>query len=164
METRCSIEGCDRPRSARGWCGAHYQRWYAHGDPLVCFLPMATRGVPMRYYRETVLTYRGDDCLTWPFATTPNGYGQIRLDGRMQSVHRLACCHVNGPAPTPKHEAAHNCGNGNKGCCNPRHLSWKTHAENMADIPIHNATREAGAANGPGGKARHEPRNDHPTQ
>lgn len=34
----CAIIDCPRPTgvpgSARGWCGAHYQRWQRHGDPL----------------------------------------------------------------------------------------------------------------------------------
>lgn len=35
MEKRtCSIEGCERPHSGRGWCAPHYQRWIRHGDPL----------------------------------------------------------------------------------------------------------------------------------
>jgi HNH endonuclease len=29
----CSVAGCDEPASARGWCGAHYQRWRRFGDP-----------------------------------------------------------------------------------------------------------------------------------
>lgn len=29
----CSIEGCDQPIQARGWCSKHYSRWYTHGDP-----------------------------------------------------------------------------------------------------------------------------------
>ena len=29
----CSIEGCERPLKSRGWCGAHYQRWFRYGDP-----------------------------------------------------------------------------------------------------------------------------------
>jgi hypothetical protein len=33
--THCSIEDCDRPTYARGWCGKHYKRWQRHGDPLV---------------------------------------------------------------------------------------------------------------------------------
>lgn len=27
----CSIEQCDRPANARGWCKSHYMRWYTHG-------------------------------------------------------------------------------------------------------------------------------------
>jgi hypothetical protein len=34
-------------------------------------------------------------------------------------------------------EAAHNCGNGHLGCCNPKHLRWATHLENEGDKRIH---------------------------
>ena len=30
--TVCSIDGCDSPIIARGWCSAHYMRWYRYGD------------------------------------------------------------------------------------------------------------------------------------
>ena len=28
----CSVEGCDAPVKAHGWCSAHYFRWRNHGD------------------------------------------------------------------------------------------------------------------------------------
>ena len=28
----CSIEGCGRKHSGRGWCAAHYRRWLVSGD------------------------------------------------------------------------------------------------------------------------------------
>lgn len=30
----CTVEGCESPAWARGWCRKHYSRWYTHGDPL----------------------------------------------------------------------------------------------------------------------------------
>lgn len=32
----CSIDGCDGAVVGRGWCRKHYNRWFRHGDPLVC--------------------------------------------------------------------------------------------------------------------------------
>lgn len=29
----CSLESCDKPVKARGWCTGHYQQWRNHGDP-----------------------------------------------------------------------------------------------------------------------------------
>jgi hypothetical protein len=31
----CMIDGCDKPRYARGWCSRHWQRWKRNRDPLV---------------------------------------------------------------------------------------------------------------------------------
>ncbi len=92
----------------------------------------ASRGEPERYFREVVLPYDGDDCLVWPYSRI-DGYGQL---GR-KLAHRCVCEEINGPPPTPKHEAAHSCGNGGKGCCTKGHLSWKTRAENEADKIVH---------------------------
>jgi 5-methylcytosine-specific restriction endonuclease McrA len=37
-QSTCTIEGCDSPAgvpgSAKGWCRAHYKRWYKYADPL----------------------------------------------------------------------------------------------------------------------------------
>lgn len=29
----CSIDGCDLPHKARGWCSTHWARWRRHGNP-----------------------------------------------------------------------------------------------------------------------------------
>ena len=91
----------------------------------------------MRYFQEIVLPYTGDDCLKWPFGGIRAGYGQLNTGGRQQYVHALACESTYGPAPTPNHVASHNCGKGHEGCCNPRHMAWKTRAEDAADRLVH---------------------------
>lgn len=146
MESRiCSIADCGKPHVARGWCIVHYQRWSRHGDPLAGRKTM--NGEPHRYYRDAVLTHDGDDCLSWPYAVSVGGYGRMKKGGTMRFVHRLVCEDVNGPPPTSKHEAAHSCGNGHLGCVNPKHLSWKTNAENVADRVAH-GTVAMGEKNG----------------
>lgn len=134
----CSIPDCGKPAVGQGWCHLHYMRWRRHGDPLIVKKP---RGEVPRYFREVVLTYRGHDCLPWPYTRDQRGYGKMQHDGRMQYVSRVACEHVNGPPPTPKHEAAHSCGKGHEGCCTPRHMSWKTHAGNKADMIAHGTSQ-----------------------
>lgn len=130
----CAIPECNKPALWRGWCSSHYQRWRVHGDPRA---GGTFRGEALRYLKEVVLTYERGECLFWPFAKNDKGQGQIRYEGRRQYVPRIVCTAERGPAPAPDYEAAHSCGNGHLGCVARRHLSWKTHAENMADMLIH---------------------------
>lgn len=140
----CSIPNCGKPAARRGWCNAHYLRNYRHGTPLTG----GTRhGDPMRFYTEAILTYGGDECLLWPHATDKAGYPRMRVNGRSQYVTRLLCEELYGPAPTPKHEAAHTCGRGSDGCVTKRHLEWKTRAENEG-AKIEHGTSNRGARNG----------------
>lgn len=94
-------------------------------------------GDPERFYREVALSYEGDECLTWPYCVSASGYAMLRSAGTTEVVSRRVCEEVNGPPPTPQHEAAHSCGKGNLGCVTKRHLSWKTPLENTADKFIH---------------------------
>ena len=133
----CSIDGCGKPFLAKGWCRLHYSRWGRYSDPLAGRTP---EGEPMRFLREAILSYAGDDCLIWPYARLANGYPSIRVKGTTEIASRLVCAAVHGPAPTPDHEAAHSCGRGHEGCVAKRHLRWATHAENMAETIDHGRT------------------------
>lgn len=90
----------------------------------------------MRFLREDVLRYSGDDCLPWPYARDTGGYGILRIGGQRHVVSRWVCEATNGAPPEPTYEATHSCGNGHLGCVTKRHLRWGTHAQNMAEIPI----------------------------
>jgi hypothetical protein len=127
---KCSVDGCDKPHRARGFCGSHYQRFRRYGDPL---LGGPELGLGLRFFQDVVLASNTDDCLFWPYGRAGRGYAVV---GK-KYVHRLACEHIHGQPPTAKHEAAHSCGNGHLGCVNPRHLYWKTTKENHADKIIH---------------------------
>lgn len=85
---------------------------------------------------EKAFVHDGDDCLTWPFSTV-RGYGHLGYRGKAWLAHRLVCHVVHGEPPTSKHEAAHSCGNGHRGCVNPKHLRWATSKENKADKVAH---------------------------
>lgn len=134
---KCSVRTCAKSVTRRQWCEAHYRRFLKYGDPTAGGTP---KGAARQFLEDTKI-YEGDDCVRWPFGTLPRGYGLIGVDGKMKPVHRIICEYVNGPQPTPLHEAAHSCGNGHLGCITPRHLSWKTHQENEKDKVTHGTIR-----------------------
>lgn len=78
--------------------------------------------------------HEGEACLPWPFSKDGRvGRGSLTYRGKNYWAHRLMCEMAHGAPPTPKHQAAHNCGKGHYGCVNPRHLEWKTNSENQID-------------------------------
>jgi len=104
-------------------------------------------GETARWLREHV-NYDGPDCLIWPFALTRDGYGNLGYEGKHYYAHRFMCELVNGPPPTPRHETAHSCGRGHDACVHPKHVSWRTRAENEQDKVAHgNAAWSAGGSN-----------------
>jgi hypothetical protein len=115
---------------------------------------MAARKTPHpegrnRLWLRAHVEYDGADCLMWPFGKC-NGYGVLGSGerGKAAYAHRVMCEMVNGPAPTPGHEAAHSCGRGDQGCVHPKHVSWKTRGENQKDRAAH------GTGNVWGGRGR----------
>jgi hypothetical protein len=139
----CQAPGCTKPARQGGCCYAHYQRRRRYGDfDTVKKLPFGAQN----WLREHV-SESGNDCLIWPFARNSQGYGVVELNGRQTSLQHAMCTLAYGAAPTPKHQAAHSCGNGHLGCGNPNHLRWATATENAADTLIH-GTRARGERQG----------------
>jgi hypothetical protein len=130
---KCSVEGCDKKHAAKGFCQNHWRRNDIYGSPLGGRTP---NGVPLKHFNEAILA-QSDDCFLWPYSKDRNGYSTLKINRKNVHLHVMACEHRNGPRPTDKHQAAHNCGNGNKGCYNPLHMRWATAKENHADKIIH---------------------------
>lgn len=132
MQITCYLDGCDRRAKCRGLCTGHYERWRIHGDNFDRS-PLIEYGAPMRFIEQIVAT-TSTECVFWPFARISNGYGTVGGGGYHKGyAHRIVCVLAHGEPPTPKHHAAHSCGNGHLSCVNPNHLSWKTPIENAAD-------------------------------
>ena len=90
----------------------------------------APNGSAVSYFRENVLRDT-DDCIIWPYSTDKDGYGQVRLSGRTNYVHILACILWNGLRPEGALAAHGPCHN--RRCFNGRHLQWETPVDNQKD-------------------------------
>ena len=139
----CSVPGCKNNAhrgsfGRSGMCCTHYTRMRKHGD--VNYLILVKR--PALDWIEENSTYSGDDCLTWPFHISKDGYGRCHdpKTNNLATAARIMCTAVNGEPPTQKHHAAHSCGNGNKGCVNPKHIYWATCTQNQRDREKHGTT------------------------
>lgn len=129
----CSVGECGNDSFCRGYCHTHYQRWRKTGS---AFTPTRTRSRSSDIYdffHTTIAEFDGDECLTWPFARTPDGYCVMRLNGKTGIVSKFVCEKFYGKPSSKELQAAHSCGNGHLGCVNRKHLSWKTPAENTKD-------------------------------
>lgn len=111
--------------------------------------PNSGQGQAVAWIRQHA-AHQSDECLVWPFSTNGTGYGRLGFEGQGYYAHRFMCELVHGAAPSPDHEVAHSCGNGMRGCVNPRHLEWKTRSENHLDRRRHGT--HATSHYGPRGK------------
>jgi hypothetical protein len=148
----CSVALCERSAASRGWCHAHYMRWYETGDvradePLTRYV----RGAESQFRTYTdeagpTPANRPDlgPCWVWTGRTTSLGYGYLREGGREVPAHRWAYEHFIGPIPDGL-EPDHLCRN--RACVNyARHLELVTHQINTLrgeSPPAQFARREA---------------------
>lgn len=138
MKKICKIDGCEKQSFGRGMCSMHYYRVLRNGH--LSARAKAEDGAGIGWIKRHV-NNKGDDCLIWPFGAPSCGYGQVRVNGADIVASRYMCALAHGNPPTPRHEAAHSCGNGHLGCMNPKHLRWATRSQNNLDRKIHETVR-----------------------
>lgn len=118
----------------------HYTRFKRHGDPQRTLT--APEGAGLDFLFASLIP-DGRECIEWPYSRDKDGYGQTYYNSRVTQTHRLVCLLAHGEPPTPKHQAAHSCGNSS--CINKGHLRWRTAGENIAEKEAH-GTKLVGAA------------------
>lgn len=123
----CTIDGCERPHLARGWCHPHYERWRKTGDAQAARPLGAKRDVGERFWVK-VAKQPGEGCWLWTGALIGAGYGQFAAPGPSPLAHRWAWEQEHGPVPEGL-ELDHLCHA--PACVRPSHLEAVTHTENM---------------------------------
>lgn len=83
-----------------------------------------------RFWSKVSVIQR-NKCWIWNGCVTPQGYGNITVDGKCLKAPRVAFFLRNGK--WPRH-ACHKCDN--PSCCNPDHIFDGTHADNMKDMAL----------------------------
>ena len=111
----CSVEECNHPVSARGWCNKHYARWRRTGSTKLLprkrkspYIYMRINGHTMLEHRYIMTQYLGRPLLPEEVVHHINGDGH---DNRIENLQLFPnesehthICHfdVNGEGPPPK--------------------------------------------------------------
>src|SRR5699024_8802903 len=124
-ERQCSVEECDRPYYAKGYCKLHYNRWSKWGDPLI--VKQGQYADPEESFEARTMPVTETGCLLWTGGMSADGYGSMWVGGKDVGAHRYAWERANGPIPEGMY-IDHKCYT--RACCNVAHLRLATHAEN----------------------------------
>lgn len=101
------------------------------------------RGTLPAWMNEHYLDDPNGPCVLWPFGANPRtGYGAMRVDGKMRTVHSYACFLREGP-PQPGQVARHSCRN--RLCI--VHVRWGTYQQNESD-KVDDGTHNRGERHG----------------
>ncbi len=119
----CTVEGCDSPTIARGWCSRHYQRWQRHGSTDEPARPALDHAA--LFAAKTVRHDSG--CLMWVGARSSSGYGVLTVQQQSVLAHRYALQLAGVVVPEGYH-VDHLCRV--RLCVEPSHLEPVTQAEN----------------------------------
>lgn len=93
--------------------------------------PFAPSNAKLDWLIAELKSHKGQDCLIWPFARDPHGYGYLNFEGRRVFAHRLAFYLGHGRWPEPF--GLHSCDT--PACVNAEfHIFEGTQRDNMEDM------------------------------
>ena len=122
----CTESGCEGKYYGRGWCQPHYDRWYRSGQPTT---NTSQRGLTLEQRLKRRAT-TGGGCWLWT-GPLSDGYGQIKVNGKMRPAHVVAYeLHV-GPVPEGM-LLDHRCRI--RHCVRPDHLRPVTNKQNLENL------------------------------
>lgn len=127
MKLTCLVDDCKKSVHGRGYCGKHYKRLMANGDPL------KTQVRPKGLEVAEAIDYsviRGNACWGWSGSIDQDGYPTFWWQGKTRKVLRHAYEEFNGPIPEG-HLVRHSCDNTE--CLRPDHLLTGTNGDNVRD-------------------------------
>lgn len=84
-----------------------------------------------------------DECWPWTGRLNRKGYGAFGYNRRGYNASRFSLIMACGFVPDSTTHACHSCDN--PACCNPSHLRWASHSENMKDAVERNRLWGKGA-------------------
>lgn len=120
----CTVEDCDAPHRARGYCNRHYKQWqndWALKSDIIDGL--------RRSDWEKIDRTSPEGCWLWTGAySSHTGYGRVGWKSQVRDAHRYVWERLRGPVPAGL-ELDHLCRN--RRCCNPGHLEPVTHQTNV---------------------------------
>ena len=118
----CTVKGCDRKHEALGYCRMHYVRYKRTGK--------VTRKTILERFQEKYIAVPESGCLLWEGCFTSDGYGQLKVKGKMMKAHRVSWELHKGPIPGGL-QVCHKCDT--PACVNPDHMFIGSDKDNTQD-------------------------------
>lgn len=125
---KCSVEGCHRRHSGRGFCEMHLKRIRKYGDPNIVLRPVSN--APLLERLADRIEVESPGCWVWTGFLMANGYGTFtaKESSGTQLAHRLVWEELVGRIPEGL-TLDHLCRV--RRCVNPDHLEPVTFIVNV---------------------------------